>query len=60
MVSIDKAVVARLKRNGKNFQILVDCEKALEFRKGKNISYFKIFFQYLSAGFCCFYCNLRH
>ncbi|MBS3171516.1 ribosome assembly factor SBDS [Candidatus Woesearchaeota archaeon] len=42
MVSIDKAVVARLKRNGKNFEILVDCEKALEFRKGKNISLYDI------------------
>ncbi len=42
MVSIDKAVVARLKRNGKNFEILVDCEKALEFKKGKNISLYDI------------------
>ena len=42
MVGIDKAVVARLKRNGKNFEILVDCEKALEFRKGKNISLYDI------------------
>jgi ribosome maturation protein SDO1 len=42
MVSIDKAVVARLKKNGKNFEILVDCEKALEFRKGKNISIYDL------------------
>ncbi len=42
MVGIDKAVVARLKRNGKTFEILVDCEKALEFRKGKNISLYDI------------------
>ena len=42
MVGIDKAVVARLKINGNNFEILVDCEKALEFRKGKNISLYDI------------------
>ncbi len=42
MVSIDKAVVARLKKEGKNFEILVDCEKALEFKKGKNISLYDI------------------
>lgn len=42
MVSIDKAVIARLKKNGKNFEILVDCEKALEFKKGKNISLYDI------------------
>lgn len=42
MVSIDKAVIARVKKNGKNFEILVDCEKALEFRKGKNISMYDI------------------
>ncbi len=41
-ISIDKAVIARLKRNGKNFEILVDCEKAIEFRKGKNISLYDI------------------
>ena len=42
MVSIDKAVVARLKKEGKNFEILVDCEKALEFKKGKNVSLYDI------------------
>ena len=42
MVSIDKAVVAKLKKNGKHFEILVDCEKALEFRKGKNVSLYDI------------------
>ncbi len=42
MVSIDKAVVARFKRDGKVFEILVDCEKALEFRKGKNVSLYDI------------------
>jgi len=34
MVDIDKAVIARLTKNGKTFEVLVDCEKALEFRKG--------------------------
>src|SRR3989344_336771 len=38
MVSIDKAVVAKLKKNGKHFEILVDCEKALESRKGETVS----------------------
>lgn len=38
MVSVDKAVIARLKKNGRTFEILVDCEKAMEFRKGKQIS----------------------
>ena len=42
MVNIDKSVIVRLKKNGKNFEILVDCEKALEFRKGKNISLYDI------------------
>lgn len=42
MVNLDKAVVARLKKEGKNFEILVDCEKALEFKKGKNISLYDI------------------
>lgn len=36
MVSVDKAVIARLKREGKNFEILVDCEKAIEFKQGKS------------------------
>ena len=38
MVSIDKAVVARYKQGNKIFEILVDCEKAIEFRSGKSIS----------------------
>ncbi len=37
MVDVDKAVIARLKMDGENFEILVDCEKAMEFRHGKNI-----------------------
>lgn len=38
MVNVDKAVVARLEKNGKKFEILVDCDKALELKKGKSIS----------------------
>lgn len=37
MVNVDEAVIARLKKNGKDFEILVDCEKALEFKKGKGV-----------------------
>lgn len=35
MVDVDKAVIARLIKNGQNFEILVDCDKALEFRQGR-------------------------
>lgn len=38
MVDVDKAVIAKLKKEGKNFEILVDCDKALELRKGKVVS----------------------
>jgi ribosome maturation protein SDO1 len=38
MVDVDKAVVSRLKIGGKKFEILVDPIKALDFKKGKNIS----------------------
>ncbi len=34
MVDVDKAVVARLKIKGKNFEVLVDCDKAMDFRNG--------------------------
>jgi ribosome maturation protein SDO1 len=37
MVNVDKAVIARLKKNGKNFEVLVDCDKALEFKSGKDV-----------------------
>lgn len=33
MTSIDKAVIARVRKEGRNFEILVDCEKALEFKR---------------------------
>lgn len=35
MVNVDEAIIAKLEKNGKNFEILVDCEKALAFREGK-------------------------
>lgn len=38
MVSVDKAVIARLKTGGETFEILVDSDLALEYKKGKSIS----------------------
>jgi len=38
MVDIDRAVIARLKKEGNIFEILVDCDKALEYRAGKGVS----------------------
>ena len=37
MVAVDQAVIARLKAQGQNFEILVDCENALALREGKNV-----------------------
>lgn len=37
MVDIDRAVIARLNRQGRHFEILVDCDKALEYKKGKDV-----------------------
>lgn len=37
MVSVDKAIVARVKSHGHDFEILVDCENALKLREGQNI-----------------------
>ncbi len=37
MVSVEKAVIARLTKDGTDFEILVDPDKALEFKRGKNI-----------------------
>ena len=37
MTSIDKAVTAKLSKQGLNFEILVDCEKAIELKQGANI-----------------------
>jgi ribosome maturation protein SDO1 len=38
MVKIEDAVIARLRKGDKVFEIFVDCEKALELRKGKSVS----------------------
>ncbi len=38
MVSIDKSVVAKLKREGKTYEILVDAENAHALRTGKSVS----------------------
>jgi ribosome maturation protein SDO1 len=37
MVSVEDAVIARITKAGMNFEILVDPDKALEFRRGKEI-----------------------
>ncbi len=36
MVRVDEAVIARLKKAGHTFEILVDCDKALDFKAGKS------------------------
>src|SRR3989338_7108027 len=38
MVDVDKSVIARYKTQGKNFEILVDCENAIAFKTGSNIN----------------------
>lgn len=38
MVDVDKAVVARYKKDGRNFEILVDCENAIAFKSGDDIN----------------------
>ena len=35
MVDVDKAVIAKLKTHGKTFEVLVDCDKAIELKQGK-------------------------
>ena len=35
MIDINKAIIARLRKGGEVFEVLVDCEKAIEFRTGK-------------------------
>jgi ribosome maturation protein SDO1 len=37
MISLEKAVIARLIKSGEKFEILVDPEKAMEFKTGKDI-----------------------
>ena len=38
MVDVDRAVIAKLNIGGKEFEILVDCDKALELRGGKSVA----------------------
>jgi len=35
MVDVDKAVIAKLKKDGEIFEVLVDCDKAIDFKEGK-------------------------
>ncbi len=35
MVRIDDAIIARIKKEGEVFEVLVDCDKALDYRDGK-------------------------
>src|SRR3989338_2921062 len=37
MVNVDQAIIARLKAQGQNFEILVDCSSALALSEGKSI-----------------------
>ena len=37
MVDVDKAIVARIRKEGRVFEILVDCDNALAFKEGKAI-----------------------
>ncbi len=34
-MNLDDAVIARLKKGGEDFEVLVDCEKAIDFKAGK-------------------------
>ena len=38
MVTVDEAVIARLKTHGHNFEVLVDCNNAISLREGKPVS----------------------
>jgi len=37
MVTVEEAVIARLKTHGQNFEILVDCNNAISIRQNKNV-----------------------
>jgi ribosome maturation protein SDO1 len=37
MIPLQKAIIAKLKKSGETFEVLVDCDKALEIKAGKNI-----------------------
>jgi ribosome maturation protein SDO1 len=52
-VSIEKAVIARLWYSGKKFEIMVDPEKALEIRRGKEIDMSEV------LAFPCIYRDVR-
>ncbi|MFH1439718.1 MAG: ribosome assembly factor SBDS [Candidatus Woesearchaeota archaeon] len=38
MVNVDKAVIAKLKKEGRTFEVLVDCDGAMALKNGKNVS----------------------
>lgn len=38
MVSVDEAIIARLKTNNQNFEILVDCNMAIAVKEGKSVN----------------------
>ncbi len=38
MVTLDKAVIARIEKNGKHFEILVDSDLAYSYKEGKSVS----------------------
>ncbi|HLD39462.1 MAG TPA: ribosome assembly factor SBDS, partial [archaeon] len=38
MTDVNSAVEARIKKQGKQYEILVDCDKALAFKQGKKIA----------------------
>jgi ribosome maturation protein SDO1 len=38
MVSIEDAVIARIEKRGLHFEVMVDCELALDYKKGRNVS----------------------
>jgi len=33
MINLEHAIIARYRKSGKTFEILVDCDKALEYQK---------------------------
>jgi ribosome maturation protein SDO1 len=37
MTNVEDSVIARLQKEGKTFEILVDCEKAIELKQGKEV-----------------------
>ena len=38
MVTVENAVIAKLKTHGQNFEVLVDCNKAIAVRENKDIA----------------------